>query len=228
MSSLLFASWRDIRAETQQQQISVASLKRAVVIYASYQSRFILFKDTAHSSKKPHSAYRQGMKQHLTGGGETTDISKCKEFTGYTNTLVLRIFREKSHRPGKHLIASRRECKNARPGTAAKAERLGQPNAFWSSLALPEWAGRVERLQISTSSEEVQRIFPNRRNRIYSNRPSSHQPSAAPSLWQAHLAISFTAPLAKAQMLKTVQMPWGTQHNILGKKICSFLLFNWH
>lgn len=41
-----------------------------MLIYASYESSFILFKDVAYSSKEPHSVYRQEMKQHLTGGGE--------------------------------------------------------------------------------------------------------------------------------------------------------------
>lgn len=39
-----------------------------MLIYATYESSFILFKDVAYSSKESHSAYRQEMKHHLTGG----------------------------------------------------------------------------------------------------------------------------------------------------------------
>lgn len=116
-----------------------------------------------------------------------------KEATVYTNMLLLRII-QKPHRPGLHLLASRREYKNARPGTAVKAHLLRQQNAFWSSLVLVEWAvqGGVTadfyiywRGAVHFSPWEESNTW-----------KSTLLSSAAccPSLWKAHLIISSSSP----------------------------------
>lgn len=127
-----------------------------------------------------------------------------------------------SHRPGNiwllhgGSVKTHAQEQQQRHSSSDSKMPSGVPWYWWSKQC------RVERLQISIFTEEVQCFFPCRGKGVCGGTPFSHQLSAIPSLWKSHLVISSISPLPKMHVLQFVQMPCGTWHNILGKQCTHF------